>query len=125
MKTIQSIAGLFFLLISITSIAQDKATVKSENIKVWGNCGMCKTNIEKAAKSAGASYASWNKDTKVLAVKFESSKTSSQQIQEKVAATGYDTKDLKGDDKAYNELDECCKYDRKPAATKTTPAKQK
>lgn len=111
MKTIQYLAGLFSLLF-ISSFAQAQ-TDKSENIKVWGNCGMCKSHIEKAAKNAGATYALWNKETKILSVKYETSKTSSKQIQEKVAAAGYDTKDLTGDQKAYDELDECCKYDRK------------
>jgi mercuric ion binding protein len=111
MKTIQYLAGVISLLF-ISSFAQAQ-TAKSENIKVWGNCGMCKAHIEKAAKNAGATYAVWNKETKILSVKYEPSATSNKQIQEKVAAAGYDTKDLTGDQKAYDELDECCKYDRK------------
>lgn len=111
MKTIQYLAGVFSLLFISTFTQAQTAT--AENIKVWGNCGMCKAHIEKAAKNAGATYALWNKDTKILAVKYEPSKTSGKQIQEKVAAAGYDTKDITGDQKAYDELDECCKYDRK------------
>ena len=33
---------------------------KTETFKVSGNCGMCEKKIEKAAKSAGATYAEWN-----------------------------------------------------------------
>lgn len=116
MKTIKYYITLSFLLITFFSFAQAKtAGVVSDNIKVSGNCGMCKGHIEKAAKEGGASYAAWNKSTKILAVKYDASKTSNMKIQEQVAKAGYDTKDVKGDDKAYNSLDECCKYDRKAA----------
>lgn len=90
-----------------------QAQVTSEKIKVWGNCGMCKAHIEKAAKQAGATSAVWNKDTKILAVKFETTKTSDRQIQQAVADAGYDTKDVRASDAAYNKLDECCQYKRK------------
>jgi mercuric ion binding protein len=122
MKTIQYLAGIISLLF-ISSFAQAQ-TARSENIKVWGNCGMCKAHIEKAAKNAGASYAVWNKDTKILSVKYEAAATSNKQIQEKIAAAGYDTKDVTGDQKAYDELDECCRYDRK-ASEKTKSKEQK
>jgi mercuric ion binding protein len=116
MKTIQLFIGLLFIsFASVTGQSKAPATV-SENIKVWGNCGMCKAHIEKAAKQAGASTAVWNKDTKVLAVKYAASKTSNTKIQESVAAAGYDTQDMTGSDEAYKNLDECCQYDRKATA---------
>ena len=89
--------------------------VKSETIKVWGNCGMCKKHIETAAKEAGAETAVWDKSTKMLAVKYSADKTTSLKIQEKVAAAGYDTRDLQGNDEAYKNLEECCQYKRKAA----------
>lgn len=116
MKTLKYYITTSFLLISFFTFAQVKTTgIVSEKIKVSGNCGMCRGHIEKAAKQAGASYAEWNKSTKILAVKYDASKTSNMKIQEQVAKAGYDTKDVKGDDQAYNKLDECCKYDRKAA----------
>ncbi|NCI45990.1 heavy-metal-associated domain-containing protein [Sediminibacterium soli] len=114
MKLLSYLTGLC-LFISITSFSQSKTAEQTETIKVWGNCGMCKGHIEKAAKEAGATSAVWNKNTKVLSVTYESSKTSNRQIQEKVAAAGYDTRDIAGDDKAYDNLDDCCKYERKSA----------
>ena len=119
MQTLPIFLSISFLFASLFSFAQTKTpAVQSETIKVWGNCGMCKSHIEKAAKEAGASYAMWNKDTRILSVKYEPSKTSNTQIQEKVAAAGYDTKDFTGDDNAYKNLDECCQYDRKAAVKK-------
>jgi mercuric ion binding protein len=120
MKTLYTFlaAGLFFL--AATATAQ---TIKSETIKVWGNCGMCKKTIETAAKDAGATAAVWDKNTKMLAIKYDGAQTSAQKIQEKIAAAGYDTRDFRANDEAYKNLEECCQYKRK-AATPAKPAQQ-
>lgn len=117
MKTQSIILSIVFVCSGLFTNAQTAAT-KSEKIKVWGNCGMCQKHIEKAAKEAGASKAAWNKDTHILTVKYDAAKTSNKQIQEAVAKAGYDTKDLTGNDLAYEKLDECCKYDRKASEKK-------
>jgi cell division septal protein FtsQ len=57
------------LFVVMGSFAQTKPVAKTEKIKVWGNCEMCKAKIEKAAKAAGASYALWNEEAKILTVK--------------------------------------------------------
>ncbi len=109
-----------FLFLSVFSFAQAKQqpVVKTEKIKVWGNCGMCKTTIEKAAKAAGANYALWNEEAKILTVKFTDSKTNSSKIEKKVAASGYDTQNETAPDEVYNNLHGCCQYDRKAAEVK-------
>ncbi len=101
------------LSIAFCALTASAQTVKKETIKVWGNCGMCKTTIEKAAKSAGAKTAVWNEDTKQLEVAYTASKTSSEKIQQAIASSGYDTQDFSADNKAYDKLHGCCKYDRK------------
>lgn len=89
---------------------------KTEKIQVNGNCGMCKTRIEKAASSVeGVSKADWNKDTKILAVVFDDSKTSTAKIEMAVANVGHDTPNHKAKDEVYNKLHSCCKYDRTEA----------
>lgn len=111
MKTLSLFAVLLFSICSInTTYAQ---TAKTETIKVWGNCGMCKTTIEKTAKKAGAKTADWNEDSKELKVSYAANKTSSVKIQEAIARAGYDTQDFTADNKAYDNLHGCCKYDRK------------
>ena len=85
---------------------------KAETIKVSGECGMCKKKIEKAAKDAGASYAVWNTQTKVLTVRYNSLSTNSAKIQRKIAGVGYDTPEIKATDQAYHKLDACCQYER-------------
>jgi mercuric ion binding protein len=105
---------LTFLFITMFSFAQTKDSTTIEKIKVWGNCDMCKTKIEKAAKSAGAATADWNEESKILNVTYSASKNNNKKIQLKVADAGYDTQDLRASDAAYNKLPGCCKYDRKP-----------
>ncbi len=113
MKTISLFAAILFSIFSINiSTAQ---TAKTETIKVWGNCGMCKTTIEKAAKKAGAKTADWNEDSKELKVTYAVNKTSSAKIQEAIAKSGYDTQDFTAVKSAYDNLHGCCKYDRKTA----------
>lgn len=114
MKTLLFIAAIMFSIFTVnTATAQ---STKTETIKVWGNCGMCQTKIEKAAKTAGAKTASWDSETKELKVTYAAKKTSSAKIQEAIANTGYDTQDFTGVKSAYDNLHGCCKYDRKADA---------
>ena len=113
MKTFKSFL-LSFFLISFSTVAF--AQTKSEKIKVAGECGMCKTKIEKAAKSAGASYALWNEESKVLTVKYNGKTSNTAKIEKAVAGVGYDTQNEKATDEAYNNLHSCCKYDRAEAS---------
>ena len=86
----------------------------TEKFKVYGNCGMCETRIEKAAKSVdGVTAADWDKETKMIEVTFDDSKTDLDKIQQAIADAGHDT-DLKtADNKTYDDLPGCCHYDRK------------
>lgn len=103
------LAGLLFF--SMTSIFANVA--KTEKIKVYGNCGQCKTRIEKAAKSVdGVSQATWNEKNEILTVTFDSAKTTTMKIEDAIAKVGHDTENMKATDKAYNALPGCCKYDR-------------
>ena len=88
------------------------ANSKTESFKVWGNCGMCKKTIEKALDAQGIK-GDWNKKTKMIKVTYDSAKYTNQQVQNVICAAGYDTETCKGDDNAYNNLHECCKYERR------------
>lgn len=113
MKRISLVAILLCSIFwSNQSFAQ---TNKSETIKVWGNCGMCKKRIEKSAKSAGAISASWDADKLALEITYDEKETNSIKIQQSIAEAGYDTQDITADDKAYDKLSGCCKYERKAA----------
>lgn len=98
--------------LSVTASAQ----TKTETFSVSGNCGMCKSKIEKAAKEAGASTAKWDVDSKALTVTYKSSTTNTAKIQKKIAAVGYDNAGYKSTVEAYNKLHGCCQYNRDEAA---------
>ena|SRR5688572_213101 len=112
MKTFKN---LFFSTLFILFATIGSAQTKTETIKVSGECGMCKSKIEKAAKGAGASFAEWNVDNKVLTIKYNSTASNAAKIEKAVAEVGYDTQSMKATDEAYNKLHACCKYDRSAA----------
>lgn len=99
---------VFIIVASVCSFAQN-----TSKIKVAGNCGMCKKNIETAAKAAGAMTAAWDKTTKVLTVAFDGSATTKDKIEIAIANAGYDTEHQVASNEAYGKLDECCQYERK------------
>lgn len=112
MKTFKFfLLSTLFIVFAHTGFAQEM----TEKIKVSGECGMCKSKIEKAAKSAGATYALWDVKAKELTVKYNSTSSNSAKIQQSVAAVGYDTEKVKATDEAYNKLHSCCKYERTAA----------
>lgn len=96
-----------------TKTTSDKA-LASANFKVWGNCEMCQETIEAALKTKGVNSASWNADTKILVVKYDSTVIELDQIHKLVAASGYDTERYRADQESYNSLQECCQYERRP-----------
>lgn len=114
MKTLR-IFPFVALLMMATTISFAQKT-KSETFKVSGNCGMCKTKIEKAAKDAGASFAAWDVEKKEITVKYNSSSTNTAKIQKQIAAVGYDNVGAKTTEDVYNKLHGCCKYDRAASA---------
>lgn len=120
--SLKHLATLFLLFACTTVHAQ--TTEITDSVSVRGNCGMCKKNIETAATEAGATYALWNRRTKVLQLRYDSSKTNLDKIEQKIADKGYDTEHKRGSDEAYEKLEACCHYERKEADTpkKTTPA---
>jgi copper chaperone CopZ len=96
-----------FMIATICSLNAQTST----KLKVSGNCGMCKSSIEKAAKSAGAKTASWDMDAKLLTLIFDS-KTNLDKIETAIAAVGYDTEHKTAKKTDYDALEECCKYER-------------
>ena len=119
MKSQYKLLSLFTLLFfSLSSFAQNAE--KKEEIKVWGNCGMCKKTIETAAKNAGADSASWSTESHILTVSYKSKKSNNEKIQKAVAAAGYDTQDFTAPVAAYDNLHSCCQYDRKAETAAAT-----
>jgi mercuric ion binding protein len=118
MKTLKfMMAAILLVVLCLQSFGQTKdnskiMSTKTEIIKVSGNCDMCKTRIEKAARIDGVSKAEWSDETKLLTLVYDPSKVNSNDVQQKIAAIGYDTEKIKADDKAYKNLPGCCQYNR-------------
>ncbi|HMR46110.1 MAG TPA: cation transporter [Bacteroidia bacterium] len=104
-----------FLLLSIvffniSSYAQES---KTDTIKVYGNCNMCKEKIEGSLKEKdGITAKNWDKKTKLLVVTYDAAKISKEQIGQKIADVGYDNQYATATEKAYKKLHSCCQYDR-------------
>lgn len=100
---------IIFLAFGATPLCAQSHTVKT-NIKVSGNCIMCKKRIETALDFAGVKVAHWDVKTKNLEVVYNDRKVSEQQIHELIAASGHDTERVKAKDEVYAKLPFCCLY---------------
>lgn len=87
-------------------------TMANISFGVRGNCGMCKTTIEKAANAVdGVGNATWYVDKKKIDVSFDDTKTNAIAIHSAIAASGYDTEKVVRSTDAYKNLPNCCKYE--------------
>lgn len=122
MKSIRlfiSVLALSLFTVTVSAQAHDDGkapvtgdTVKTETFRVWGECGMCKTRIEKTVKDEGATAASWDSKTQMLTVTFNPVKTGKEALSKKLAAVGHDTDKFKAPDEVYSSLPGCCHYER-------------
>jgi copper chaperone CopZ len=123
---------LILVSITLSLSCQQKNNVKTVPVKqeisivnpeislgVRGNCGMCKTTIEKAALSVdGVEEASWSTATKILDIKTKSSLDSiTIKIHQAVADSGYDTELISAMEDSYSSLPGCCQYNREMVIT--------
>lgn len=104
---------LFFVMFTALSVKAQRTKKQTETFKVFGNCGMCEKTIESALIIKGISSAEWDKDTKMITVKFNPKKVTLPTIHQKIASVGYDTELEKASDETYNRLHGCCQYERK------------
>lgn len=91
------------------AFAQSDSTATFE---VAGNCGMCKKRIEDAAKIDGVSSFNWDIKTHIASVRYNPEKVKLADIQQAIAQAGHDTPLFKTTDELYENLHECCLYDR-------------
>lgn len=110
----KTLATIVLIFITTLSFSQSPTAETEATFGVSGNCGMCKSTIEKAVNAVeGVSTAIWNKETKQISVVYDSSKTELIDLHKAIAKSGYDTELITANDEAYNNLAGCCQYDRK------------
>ena len=99
------------------TITETKTTSELQSdysIGVKGNCGMCKSTIEKAVKGLDfVENAEWGIKTKILDVEFiDSVNFDLEALNSAINQSGYETMNTTADQTAYDALPMCCKYDR-------------
>ena len=123
MKSIKNILIAITVLLSITIANAQIKNAKTETVKIYGNCGMCETTIEKAGNIKKIAQVDWNKDTKMAVLTYDSQKTNQDEILKRIALAGYDSEKFLAPDLAYNSLAGCCQYDREAKVAVTTDTK--
>ena len=99
------------VLLSNTAIAQIK-NATTEQVKIYGNCGMCETKIEKAGNIKKIANVDWNHETQMATLTYDAKKTNQDEILKRIALVGYDSDKFLAPDDVYNNLHGCCQYDR-------------
>ena len=106
---ILTVITIFFSVIGCNAQTKNQ---KTEIVKIFGNCGMCESTIEKAGNMKEVSMVDWNKDTKTATISYDSLKTTKDEILKKIALAGYDNESFLGPDDIYSNLAGCCQYNR-------------
>ena len=105
---------IFFITLAFFTNAFSQNTKNiTDTLKVQGNCEMCKKNIEESLLTKGVKNSSWDMQTHILTVTYNSDKISLDQIHQKVALSGYSTSRVPANTEAYNNLPDCCQYKKK------------
>ncbi|WP_418499187.1 heavy-metal-associated domain-containing protein [Flagellimonas sp.] len=102
---------LTLLALVVMGIGHAQEKNKSVSFEVKGNCGMCKSRIEKTAiKMKGVKFASWDTETKKFTAVIDERKCSISDIQQRIAEVGHDSDGYTAPEEVYDNLPECCKY---------------
>lgn len=121
MKSFNKIMITILLLLSvIIANAQMKnpktdpsvSELAKQTVKIFGNCGMCKSRIEKAGNIKDVATVQWNKVTKVATLTYDADKTNPDEILKQIALAGHDNQKFPASDMVYEDLPGCCQYDR-------------
>ncbi|SFF45508.1 DUF3347 domain-containing protein [Flavobacterium xueshanense] len=112
MKSLKkTVVAITLLLSVVVSNAQIK-NAQIETVKIFGNCAMCETTMEKAGSLKKIANIDWNIDTKVATLTYDTKKTNQDEILKRIALAGYDSEKFLAPDAVYSKLAECCQYDR-------------
>ncbi|WP_320815068.1 DUF3347 domain-containing protein [Flavobacterium sp.] len=99
------------VLLTSTVNAQIR-NAKTETFKVYGNCGMCESKIEKSGSVKKIAKVDWNQETSMATITYDAKKTTSDEILKRIALAGYDSDKFLAPDDVYSNLHGCCQYDR-------------
>ena len=112
MNSISKILVAIIVLLSFTSCNAQTKNQKTETVKIYGNCGMCESTIEKAGNMKNQANVDWDKETKMATISYDSLKTSKEEILKRIALAGYDSDIFLAPNGTYSNLPGCCQYER-------------
>lgn len=112
MKSIRKMLIVTIWVLSYTMGNAQIKNAKTENVKIYGNCDICKTNIEKAGNLKNVAHIDFNKETEMAVISYDATKTNADAILKRVALAGYDNEKYYAPDETYAKLGECCQYKR-------------
>lgn len=121
MNKIKYFTMLSALLATIGCSEAQIKNVKTESLMVYGNCGMCEKRIEAAARVSGEAKGDWDRDSKMIALTYDSTKTNADAILKRIADAGHDNVQFIANDQSYRNLPECCQYNRKTVVETPPP----
>jgi mercuric ion binding protein len=101
------------ILVSFAACSGEKNS-KQVSFKVYGNCGMCKETIEGSLEVKGIYEADWDKDSKMISIRFDSLAHAEADLHHFIASSGYDTDLERAPNEVYEDLHGCCQYERRP-----------
>jgi copper chaperone CopZ len=123
MNSIKRILMAIILLLSVTIASAQIKNGKTETVKIYGNCDMCKSKIETAGNLKKVAKVEWNKDSKMATLTYDSTKTSQDEILKRIALAGYDSDKFLAPDATYDALHGCCQYEREAKVAVPTEMK--
>jgi len=112
MKSIMIILMTIGGLLSCNNSYCQIKNAKTETVRIYGNCNMCKSKIEKAGNQRKVAKVTWDKDTQMATITYNEKKTNQDEILKRIALVGYDSDKFLAPDDVYKKLDDCCQYDR-------------
>jgi len=112
MKLVSKTLLLFVALLSSKNTLAQIKNSKTETVKIYGNCSMCKSRIEKAGSLKNTATVIWDKDSKKASLRYDGSKTNRDEILKRIALAGHDNEKFLAPDDVYAQLPECCLYNR-------------
>ena len=111
MKSLKNLM-MALLVLSATACNAQIKNQKTEIVKIYGNCGMCKKTIETNGNKKKTAFVDWNKETKMATISYDSLKTSKDEILKRIALAGYDNESFLAPNDTYSNLPNCCQYER-------------
>lgn len=95
--------------LSACGIMNGKSSKEIITIQTNAQCGDCKERIEeKLNYTTGVIYGELDLDTKIVEVKYNSSKISADEVRKVISDLGYNADEVKADPNAQSALPKCC-----------------